>query len=448
MVAERADLPPMIPGPAVFQTLASLFVADRFDEYATARYPPVFRMRILGVGEVVVVRDPAVVKELVTTSPEVAIAGEINQRVVPAVGPDSMMMLDGEAHLRMRRLLLPAFHGDAIRGYEAMVERIVEKEMESWPLGRPFPLHPRMQAITLEVILAVLLGVDDHARRRRLRALLPKVLEMNPVSVLLSARAPWLASGPIGRLRPWVRAKAEVELLIDEEIEEHRASAAEQDDILAMLLAAQDEDGRKLNDAEVRGQLLTLLLAGHETTATSLAWCFERLVHHPEDLERLRTELRAGESAYLEAVIKETMRTRPVVEAVWRKLTKPCELGGYTLPAGTIVAPVIRAVGREAFDEPLEFQPGRFLDAEAPPYGLVPFGGGIRRCLGASFAMMEMRIVLRLVLGKLELRAAHAAPEKVSRSRRFTASPAQGALVVATPVQGVAGPAATAAGRS
>lgn len=448
MAAERSLLPPMLPGPAVLQTLASLFVADRFDEYVTKRYPPVLRMRILGVGEVVVVRDPAVVKELFTSSPDAVVAGEINRRVVPAVGPDSMMMLDGEPHLRIRRLLLPPFHGDAIRGYEAMVERIVREELESWPVGRPFPLHPRMQAITLEVILAVVLGVDDHARRRRLRALLPKVLEMNPVSVLLSARAPWLASGRLGRLRPWARAKAQVERLIGEEIADHRASAAERDDILAMLLAARDEDGRGLSDAEVSGQLLTLLLAGHETTATSLAWCFERLVHHPGDLERLRAELGAGEAAYLDAVIKETMRTRPVVEAVWRKLTESCELGGYSLPAGTIVAPVIRAIGREAFDDPLKFRPGRFLEGEAPPYGLVPFGGGIRRCLGASFATMEMRIVLRVVLGRLELRAAHPASEKVSRSRRFTASPARGALVVAAPAQGVAGPVATAAGRS
>ncbi len=425
-------LPPKLPGPAFAQTFASLFAADRFDAYVIERFPPVIRMKVLGVGEVVVVRDPAVVKELFTAGPEQVEAGQINRRVVPALGPDSIMMLDGERHLRMRRLLLPPFHGEAVRGYQSLIERIVLDEIDAWPRDEPFELHPRMQAITIEVILSVVLGVSDRGRRARLRELLPKVLEMNPVSVLISARAPWLVSGPIGRLRPWVRARRKAESLLRDEIAAHREHAGDRDDILGMLVFARDEDGGGLSDAELEGQLMTLLLAGHETTATSLAWCFERLLRHPRAMERLRAEIAAGDSQYVDAVIKETMRTRPVVEAVWRTITKPLELGGYLLPEGTIVAPVIRAIGREGFDVPLEFRPERFLEHEVRPYNLVPFGGGTRRCLGASLATLEMKVVLRTVLGRLVLRAPDPAPEKVNRSRRFTPSPARGARVVAT----------------
>ncbi len=431
MATEPKTLPPKLPGPAALHTLASLFAADRFDSYVVARYPAVLRMKILGVGEVVVLRDPGAVKQLFTASADVVEAGEINARVVPAIGPESIMMLDGERHLRMRRLLLPPFHGEAIRGYESLIERIVLDEIKTWPRGEPFALHPRMQKITIEVILSVVLGVTDRTRRERLCQVLPKVLEMNPVNVLVGARAPWLASGPLGSIRPWVRAKREAERLLREEIAAHRADAAERDDILAMLISARGEDGRGLSDAELEGQLLTLLLAGHETTATSLAWCFERLLRHPAAMDRLRDEVATGESAYLDAVIKETMRTRPAVEAVWRTLRKPLELGGYRLPAGTIVAPVIRAIGQEAFDEPGEFRPERFLEDDVTPYGLVPFGGGIRRCIGASLATMEMKVVLRTVLLRVDLEAPDPEPEKVSRSRRFTPSPARGARAVA-----------------
>jgi cytochrome P450 len=290
-----------------------------------------------------------------------------------------------------------------------------------------------MQAIAIEVILAIVLGVSDRARRDRLRALLPQVLETNPITVLLEGRRPWLAKGVLGRVRPSIRARREAERLLLEEIEEHRADPARSDDILAMLIATRDENGKGLSDAELLDQLMTLLLAGHETTATSLAWCFERILRHPAALARLRVELADDQTVYLDAVIKETMRTRPVVEAVWRVLTKPLTLGDYRLPAGTVVAPVIRAVGRATHSDPAEFRPERFLEEEdAPRYSLIPFGGGTRRCLGASFATMEMKIVLRTVLERLDLRAVDPAPEKVSRSRRFTTSPARGARVVAT----------------
>jgi cytochrome P450 len=425
-------LPPSLPGPALGQTLAAFLAGATFDRWVMENYPPVLRMKVFGVGEVVVLRDPGAIRDLFTAGPEVATSGGINGRVLPVLGEGSIMLLDGADHLRTRKLLLPPFHGEAIRGYESLIERIAAAEVARWPRGEPFPIHPRMQAIALEVILEVVLGVSEGWRRHRLREVLPTVLQANPLLFLAESRAPWLAEGPVGRLRPWVRRRREAETLLREEVAAHRA-AAEGDDILAMLVAMRDENGSGLSDTELVGQLMTLLLAGHETTAASLAWCFERLLRHPAALARLLIELDHGEDAYLDAVIKETMRQRPVVEVVWRELAAPCEIGGYSLPAGTIVVPVIRAVAAEAFDAPEEFRPERFLDGETVPYSHIPFGGGPRRCLGASFATLEMKTVLRTVLTSLELSVTNPAPERPDRTRRFTTSPARGARVVASP---------------
>ncbi len=414
------------------QTVASLFFADRFDAWVRTRFPdpPTIRMKILGVGEVVATGDPAVVKALFTAPPGSVAAGEINRRVLPILGADSVMTVDGERHLKLRRLLLPPFHGDAIREYESAIERIAAAEVESWPLGSELSLHPRMQAIALEVILEVVLGASDPARRERLRAVLPKVLQANPISILMEDRMPWLYSGAIGRMRPWIRTRQEADRLLRDELAAHRASPDGREDILAMLIASRDEDGQGLSDAELGDQLLTLLLAGHETTATSLAWCFERLTRHPAALARVREDIAAGRDEYLDATIKETMRMRPVIEAVWRLLKQPLEVGDYRLPAGTVVAPVLRDTGgAEAFEDPEDFRPERFLEDDIPSYSQIPFGGGPRRCIGASFATMEMKIVLRTVLSRVELRAADPAPEKVDRMRRFTASPRRGARV-------------------
>jgi cytochrome P450 len=425
-------LPPAIPGPAIAQTLAAFLAADRFDAWVAERYPPAVRMKVLGVGEIVALRTPEAVRELFTAPPGTTEAGSINGRVLPVLSRGSVMLQDGEEHLRTRRLLLPPFHGEAIRGYRGLIERIAHAEVESWPRPGQIALLPRMRSIALEVILEVVLGVREEDRRRRLRELLPKVLEANPFAFLLEGRRPWLASGPLGRLRPWVRARRAAEALLREEIAVHRLGD-DREDILAMLLDVRDPDGDGLSDDELVGQLLTLLLAGHETTASSLAWCFERLVRHPTALERLRDELDRGGDEYLDAVIKETMRQRPVVEVVWRRLVEPHEIAGYRLPAGTIVVPVVRAVGAEAFDEPEEFRPERFTDDEVPPYSTIPFGGGTRRCLGAAFATLEMKTVLRAALERVELGAPRDAPERADRMRRFTTFPARGARVMVAP---------------
>lgn len=432
MRATDVEMPPALPGPATLQTLAAFVLPDRFDSWVMARYPPVLRMKVVGVGEVVTLRDPGAIRDLFTARPERVAAGEINSRVLPILGPDSMMALDGERHLRMRRLLLPPFHGEALDGYRSLIAAITTAEVARWPVEEDFRLHPRMQAIALEVMLQVVLGVSDRSRRDRLREILPRVLEANPLAFLVEGRRPQLGRGIVGRLRPWVRVRREAEALLRAEVAEHRARPQGRDDVLAMLVAARDEDGRSLGDSELEDQLMTLLLAGHETTATSLAWCFERLVRNPRVLARLRRELDDGDEEYLGATIKETMRTRPVVEVVWRVLKEPCEIGGYTLPPGTIVVPVIRATHVDNFPEPAEFRPERFIDEETPAYSHIPFGGGIRRCLGAGFATVEMKVVIRVVLEHLELRAPDPAPERVDRLRRFTASPARGGRIIAT----------------
>ena len=429
MPAAATSAPPALPGPAIAQTVAAFTLGERFDRWVMRNYPPVLRMKVVGVGEIVALRDPGAIRDLFTAPAGAVTSGEINGRVLPVLSRGSVMLLEGEEHLRTRKLLLPPFHGDAIRGYETLIERIAADEVARWPRGTELALHPRMQAIALEVILEVVLGVSDDARRRRLRAVLPRVLEANPLAFLIEGRLPWLADGAIGRLRPWVRRRREAAALLRAEIVAHRAGEG-RGDVLATLVDARDEDGGGLSDEELVGQLLTLLLAGHETTAASLAWCFERLLRHPAALARLREELDRGDDAYLDAVIKETMRQRPVVEVVWRVLAEDREIGGWWLPAGTVVVPVIRAVAQEAFADPYEFRPERFLDGEVEPYSHIPFGGGPRRCLGASFATLEMKTVLRTVLESVELSAADAAPERADRLRRFTTAPARGSRVV------------------
>lgn len=427
------DRPPALPGPAIAQTLASLFAAEQFDAWVIRRYPPVIRMRILGVGEVVVVRHPEDVQSLFTAGPAAVRSGEINRRVVPAVGEQSLMMLDGDEHMRLRRLLLPAFHGEAVRNHQALIENIARSEVGRWPAREEFAAHPRMLALTLEVILSVVLGVEDAGRRERLRLLLPRVLEVNPVTVLLEGRFRWLRSGRAASLRPLVRARREAEALLAAEVRERRERPG--DDVLSMLLAAESEDGGHLSDAEIQAQLMTLLLAGHETTASVLAWCLMRIARDPDAADRIRG---AGDDAdaYLGAYIEEVMRVQPVVEVVWRVAAKPIELGGYAIPPGTVIAAVIRAIGRHGLTDPGAFRPERHLESESAPYSLVPFGGGTRRCLGASFAVQEMRTVLRTILAERDLGVTDASPERASRTQRFTVSPHRGAAIVATPRPG------------
>jgi cytochrome P450 len=433
VVASR--LPQRVPLPAIVQTLWSVVGMDSFIRFCLARFvgERMLTFRIVGFGEVVSVLDPQLIREVFTADSDVLRAGEANAQAVGLLGPNSLLALDGERHLRMRRLLLPPFHGEAIRHHERLIERITAAEVKGWPLQKQFALWPRMRAITMEVILQAVIGVRAEPRRQRLREVLPASARGGVFGMLAETKLPSLAQGKIGRRLPWVRARAESERLLYEEIADHRAFPEGRDDVLALLVAARDEEGRALSDEELRDHMFTLLGAGHDTTAAALAWCFERLLRHPEILICCRQSAAQQDDGYLTAVVNETLRVRPVVESAARKLSAPFELGGYRLAAGTMVTASIAAMQRspKVWEDPLRFAPERFSEQPAP-YTLIPFGGGPRRCIGASFAMMEIKTVLRTVLNHVELRAPNVRGERPSRVRSAGIVPARGARAIVT----------------
>jgi cytochrome P450 len=351
------------------------------------------------------------------------------------MGPRSVLLLEGADHLARRKVMLPPFHGERMRAYEPVVREVASREISSWPQGRPFPLHPRMQAVTLEIILRAVFGVTDAARLEGLRALLGGLLEATSsprmqFGVLLARR--FGRPGPMADVEK--RMRAVDELLLAEIAERRRDGGEGRDDILSLLMAARFEDGSEMSDRELRDQLMTLLLAGHETTATALAWTFDLLLRNPETLERLVDEIRTGESdAYLRAVIAEALRLRPVVPLAGRRLASELKVGQYDLPPGTDVTPAIWLTHTRAdlYPDPLAFRPERFLDGAPATYSWIPFGGGVRRCLGAAFAEFEMRVVLEEVLRNTAPRPASAKPERIAR-RNITFSPSRGTPVVLT----------------
>jgi cytochrome P450 len=396
------------------------------------RYGDMFTVSFPFYQRLVYVADPALVKELFTTSPEQAHAGEANATVLePALGPNSVLTLDEAPHMRQRKLLLPPFHGERIQRYGELIRETTLREMESWPVGEPFALRPHTQRITLAVIMRAVFGVHDEGRLSRFEHL----IETFAGRLSLVTAIPPLRRN-FGRWSPWARfvaAREALDAFIYEEIalrrDENAGRPAEADDVLS-LLAARHDDGSAMSDAELRDELVTILGAGHETTATGLAWAMERLLRNPRVLARLRDSVAAGEDDYLDATVKETLRTRPVIVDVARKLTAPKSIGGYELPAGTFVMAAIAALHyrEDLFPNPDEFRPERFLEGKADTYAWIPFGGGVRRCIGAAFAEYEMRIVLRAILERAELSAPDPKPEKV-KVRNITLAPGKGTLV-------------------
>jgi long-chain acyl-CoA synthetase len=374
-------------------------------------YGDVFTLRVPSLGNVVALTDPELVKQVLTADPAVLEAGEGNRPLGIVVGPRSLLLLDGPEHIEQRKLLLPQLHGAGLDRYSGPIGELAEEMLDRWPLDRQFPVLPHMQALTLEIIMRVVFGVEEESR---LAALRPKLRRLLALARSREVYVRYLLRG-VGGMRTWGsfrRVVAETDELLLHEIAARRADPEleQRDDILTLLLRARTEDGESLSDAALRDQLMTMLVAGHETTATGLAWALERLVRHPNAMDRLTDEAGSQDGdAYANAVVLETLRTRPPVPIVARRLTRPYELAGHRLPAGTRIVPLIVAIHRRADlypPDPLAFRPERFLQARPETYNWLAFGGGIRRCIGASFATLEMKIVLRTMARRLRFAVA------------------------------------------
>jgi cytochrome P450 len=398
-----------------------------------ARFGETFTLRILHEGDWVVVSNPEHVKQVFTGDPSIFHAGEGNRILLPVLGENSVLLLDEAPHMEQRKLLLPSFHGKRMQRYEALMREVAAEEIERWPHHEPHRLRPRMQALTLEIILRTVFGLDQGERLEHLRTELRRLLDQlsNPRMFAFP-----LLLGPerVASSRPFRGLMSEVDRLIFELIEERRHAAGGQqgDDILSLLLDARHEsDGSPMSNQELRDELLTLLVAGHETTANALAWAVERLIRHPHKLERLAEEVAAGETRYLDAVVTETLRLRPVISIVARRLVEPARIGDWRLPAGITVTPAIYLVHRrpEVYPDPEAFRPERFMERPPGTYTWIPFGGGVRRCLGASFAQFEMGVVLSELVKRASPEPVRPEAEPVLR-RAITETPRRDAEVV------------------
>jgi cytochrome P450 len=399
-------------------------------ERCRRRYGDVFTLDSYPFDDLlVVVCDPAEIKRIFTGDTDTLRAGEGNQVLEPVVGPESVLLLDGAAHLHRRKLMLPPFHGERIGAYGELMREITEAEIDAWPIGSAFPIHNSMQTITLRVILRAIFGIEDATRMHELEALIPGLIGSPALVVPLMQHD----FGPASPWRRFTDRRAAVDAILFDEMARKRADPhlSERSDVLSLLLQATDEQGERMTDMELRDQLVTLLLAGHETTATALAWTFERLLRNPEPLARLRATLAEGSEDYLECTIKESMRSRPVVSYAMRRLAAPFPVGGYTAPTGAFLGTsiILTHHNPNIYPEPQAFRPERFEEKGADTYTWVPFGGGIRRCLGAAFATYEMKVVLRTVLERCELIAPDPRPERPKR-RLVTYVPNRGARVV------------------
>ncbi|HEX3609504.1 MAG TPA: cytochrome P450 [Solirubrobacterales bacterium] len=427
-------LPPEPKSSPLVQTLRWSFRPLPFMQECREKYGDSFSVKFMTFERpMVMISDPAAIKALYTEREHGLPPGR-EIILTPIVGARSLLVTEGADHLAHRRVMLPPLHGERMRSYQPLVEEIVDREIDSWPLGKQFAIHPRMQAITLEVILRVVFGVADGPRLEQLRGVLTEVLEetASPFNQLIGLATRRFGGGPWAKFEAKLKQADE---LLYAEIAEHRANGnfEQREDILSLLMQARFEDGSEMSDTDLRDQLMTLLLAGHETTATALAWTFDLLLRHPHELGRLRDSLEQGEEDYLRATISESLRLRPVVPLAGRRLAKDLVADGLNLPAGTDVTPAIWLAHTRAdsFPEPFAFRPERFLEGSPDTYAWIPFGGGIRRCIGAAFAEFEMRIALREVLTRCELHKASPAPEKIGR-RNITLSPKAGTPVVLT----------------
>jgi cytochrome P450 len=430
------------PGPKLPPLLQALRMARDPLRFATSvhrRYGEPFTMEGPGFGRSMVFSSPELIKPIVTGDPMVFHAGLANQPIKPVLGPWSLLALDRAPHMQQRKLLLPPFHGERLRSYAGLIAELAEREVASWPVGEPFRLQQRMESLTLEVILEVVFGIADEARRDELRRLLPLLVESGRMLVFWGA----VLHRDVGPIKPQATFEARrdaVDALLYAEIRDRRAMPAQErarrSDILSMLVEAEHEDGTPMGDAEIRDQLATLVLAGHETTATALTWAIDQLHRNPVALARLRAT-GAEDTAYLDAVCREVLRIRPVVPMVGRTVTEDVRIGSHEIPAGTslAVAMIVTHHREDVYPEPAAFRPERFLPdadrpggAEVPSYAWLPFGGGVRRCIGASFAQFEMATILRVLAGA-RVRLVARRPEPI-RATGVTIIPGRGVRLV------------------
>ena len=422
-----SDLPVM-GGSVLLHTLRFTFDPDGFFWSAHRRYGDIFKLRILG-QEWVAIAHPEAVKEVFSHGPEELNSGEANEALSPVLGTRNLLLLDGEEHLHRRRIVLPPFHGERMRAYEQTIRAAVAKQIERWPVGEPVAALPRMQELTFEVIMRCVFGLREGERVGELgdalQGMISWVTDMRRVLFFFIVGPERLNSVPAFR-----RQLARVDREILAEIQRRRAlpDLEEREDILSMLVQATDEDGEHLTDAELRDELMTLLIAGHETTATLLSWAIHDLARDPAAQRRLAEE----GGAFCDAVVSEELRLHPPTGGLARRLREPLSIGGYELPAGTDLVPVTLLVHRRAdiYEKPWTFKPERFLDTRPPAGAWFPFGGSVRRCIGASFAQFEAKIVLEELTKALELSPAKARPERTSR-RAIVLVPSKGARVLA-----------------
>ena len=414
-------------------------------------YGDTFTIRLLGAPPFVFCSHPAAIKEIFTGDPEILRAGRGNEVLRPIFGPNSVALLDGARHRRERKLLMPPFHGERMRLYGDIMREIVDRSIDDWPVERVFPIHKYMQQITLDIILRTVFGVDEGDMLSRLRMLLVEFLGLFGSSLAL-LMIPRLQVN-LGPLTAWKRIcdlGRKIDWLLYDEIARCKKEALQQrTDIMAMLVAARDEDGQPMSDQEIRDELVTMLVAGHESTATWLSWVVYRLLQNPDVLARAQAEVASvigngsegseltaeqiAELSYLDAVIKETARLNPILPIVIRYLEAPTRIGDCDLPAGCLVSPCIYLTHRrpDVWPEPETFKPERFVDKRVDPYTFFPFGGGLRHCLGAAFAGYEMKIVMARMLSRVVL---HPDPSYTVRlvRRGITFAPSGGVPVIRT----------------
>jgi cytochrome P450 len=437
---ESTKLVQKAPGPrlpSVIQTLLFGLRTVQFMERCRRRHGEVFRVSMLGIGSSVWITDPAAIKSLYSRDRENEVPPATRPSLEPMFGLRSVFFADGAAHRRKRHLLMPPLHGERMSRWRDRMVAASEREIDSWPLGVEFALAPRMAAVTEQVIFEVVFGLGQDESKAPLRDALAEMVDasMRSAGVLLGffERDGWPRRLP---LTPWGRLQRRIDRTHQLLVAEIRARRADPDlkgreDILSLLVAARDDNDEPMSDEELRDELMSLLLAGAESSATTLAWAVDFLLHDPGALTRVLRELDRGRDEYLGAVLQETMRLRPVAHITGRQLASPLRVGGYVLPAGTTVAiPAYLVHHRpDLYPDPAEFRPERFLDGGPDAFAFLPFGGGARRCVGASFATLEMTCVLSAVLRRVSLRAARREPERV-RMRNIILTPAHQTRVV------------------